>query len=113
MTMNMKNIREISRALLMTAVLAGSSLNNFAQSDDEIIEAARSVIKADRQVVVTETMQFSEAEAKSFWPIYHQYRAAMDSVGDGIKHLVLEYAGLYPDVPDERAKGMLKELAAF
>jgi hypothetical protein len=111
--MNMKNLREISRALLITAVLAGASLNNFAQSDDAIIEAARSVIKADRQLVVSDAMQLSEAETKSFWPIYHQYRAEMDTVGDGVKHLVLEYAGFYPDVPAERAKAMLKELASL
>jgi hypothetical protein len=35
----------------------------------------------------------------------------MDTLGDGVKHLVLEYAGLYPNVPDDRAKRMLKELA--
>jgi hypothetical protein len=55
-------------------------------------------------------MQLSAAEAEEFWPIYHRYRSEMDTVGDGIKHLVLEYAGLYPNVPDVRAKKMLKDL---
>jgi hypothetical protein len=106
----MKSLPIVSSALLFAAVLAGPPANSFAQSDDEIIEAARSTIKADRQAVVTESMQFSEVEAKSFWPLYQQYRAEMDTVGDGVKHLVLEYAGLYPNVPDDRAKRMLKEL---
>jgi Cu/Ag efflux protein CusF len=106
----MKSLPIVSSALLFAAVLAGLPANSFAQSEDEIIEAARSTIKADRQAVVTESMQFSEVEAKSFWPLYHQYRAEMDTVGDGVKHLVLEYAGLYPNVPDDRAKRMLKEL---
>ncbi|MFN0068472.1 MAG: hypothetical protein ACKVYV_12650, partial [Limisphaerales bacterium] len=70
-------------------------------------------IRADRQAIVTEAMQFTPTEAEAFWPVYHRYRAEMDAVGDGIKHLVLEYAGLYPDVPDDRAKEMLKELAAL
>ncbi len=84
-----------------------------AQSDDELIEAARSVIRADRQAVVTEAMQLTADEAAAFWPLYHQYRADLNTIGDGIKHLVLEYAGLYPSVPDDRAKAMLKELIAL
>lgn len=109
--MNMKSLSLVPHGLLLAAALALPFTRALAQSDDEIIEAARSMIKADRQAVVTDAMQFTEAEAKAFWPIYHQYRAEMDTVGDGVKHLVLEYAGLYPNVPDERAKRMLKELA--
>jgi hypothetical protein len=103
----------LARGLLLAAALAGPSANIFAQSDDEIIEAARGLIKADRQAVVTESMQLTEAEARTFWPLYHQYRADLDTVGDGIKHLVLEYAGLYPEVPEDRARRMLKEIAAL
>ncbi len=101
-----------SCGLLIAAALATLSPSTFAQSDDEILEATRSLMRADRQAVVTDAMQFTPGEAAAFWPVYHQYRAEMDKVGDGIKHLVLEYAGLYPNVPDARAKTMLKELAA-
>jgi len=111
--MNMKSLQIVPHGLLLAAALALPFTSALAQSDDEIIEAARSVIKADRQAVVTDTMQFTAAEAEAFWPVYHQYRAEMDTVGDGVKHLALEYAGLYPDVPDERAKRMLKELAGL
>jgi hypothetical protein len=111
--MKPKSLLLLARGLLFAAALAGPSANTIAQSDDEIIEAARSVIKADRQAVVTESMQLNETEAAAFWPLYHQYRADMDTVGDGIKHLVLEYAGLYPEVPEDRARKMLKELAAL
>ncbi|NJM54698.1 MAG: copper-binding protein [Verrucomicrobiae bacterium] len=110
--MKLKFLPIIPSGLLIAAALAGLSHSTFAQSDDDIIEATRSILKADRQAVVSEAMQLTEAEAKSFWPIYQKYRAEMDTVGDGVKHLVLEYAGLYPDVPDARAKTMLKELAA-
>jgi hypothetical protein len=102
-----------SFGLLIAAALAGLSPSTFAQSDDEILEATRSLIKADRQAVVTDAMQFTPGEGAAFWPVYHQYRAEMNKVGDGIKHLVLEYSGLYPTVPDARAKTMLKELAGL
>jgi hypothetical protein len=55
-------------------------------------------------------MQFTEPEAKAFWPLYKQYRADMDKSGDALLRLIKEYAQLYPDVPDDRAKVMLKDL---
>lgn len=109
--MKTKSLPLVRCGLLLATALALPITGALAQSDDDVIQAARSVLKADRQAVVTEAMQFTEAEATAFWPIYHQYRAELDTVGDGVKHLVLEYAGFYPDVPDERAKRMLKELA--
>jgi hypothetical protein len=97
--------------ILLAAGLAdGSRAQLQAQSVDDQLQVARSAIKADRQATVTEAMQLTEDEARAFWPIYHQYRTAMDNVGDGVKHLVIEYSHLYPNVPDERAKKMLKDL---
>jgi hypothetical protein len=40
-----------------------------------------------------------------------QYRAEMDKIGDGLVKVVHDYAMLYPDVPDDRAKKLLKELS--
>jgi len=107
----MKSFTTVLSPLFLAAALAVPSVSPLAQNEDDLIEAARSVIRADRQAVVADAMQFTDVEANAFWPIYHQYRAEMDTVGDGVKHLVLEYAGLYPDVPDDRAKKMLKQLA--
>jgi hypothetical protein len=84
-----------------------------AQSDEESINVIRSVIKADRQAVVAETLQLTEAESQGFWPLYHQYRAEMDKVGDGLLKLVQEYADYYPGVPEDRARKMLKEMGAL
>jgi len=111
--MKSKLFPQLACGCLLAAVCASPSLTAVAQSDDEIIEAARGVLKAQRQTVVADTMQLTETEAEGFWPVYHRYRAEMDTVGDAIKHLVLEYAGLYPNVPEDRAKKMLKDLAAL
>ena len=37
----------------------------------------------------------------------------MDKSADGIVELVLEYADLYPNVPDDRAKKLLKDYTAL
>ena len=56
-------------------------------------------------------MQFTEAEGKAFWPLYEPYRAEMEKQGDALLKLVKEYGQLYPNVPEDRAKVMLKDLA--
>jgi hypothetical protein len=82
-------------------------------SDQDAIALARSVIKADRQAIVTRTMQLTDTEAQGFWPLYQQYRADMDKVGDGMVKLVQDYAAVYPNVPEDRARTMLKDLLAL
>ena len=84
-----------------------------AVSTADAIEVVRSTYKADRQAFLAETMQLTESESAAFWPLYRSYRADMDKIGDGLVKLVLEYADVYPNVPEKRAQAMLKEYLAL
>jgi len=95
---------------LLTASLALVAGMGNAQTVDDQIQVARGVLKADRKATVAETMQFTESEGKAFWPLYEQYRTEMGKQGDTLLKLVKEYGQLYPNVPDDRARAMLKEL---
>jgi Cu/Ag efflux protein CusF len=110
--MTMKTKHTIKFTLLIAGVLTAPHLR-AAQANEDAIAVARSVIKADRQAVVAQAMQFTETESQAFWPLYREYRAEMDKVGDGIVKLVKEYANAYPNVPEDRAKTMLKDLTDF
>jgi hypothetical protein len=106
----MKTSHNLSLILLSAAALTLPRGQAIAQSDDDDIAVTRSLIKADRQKVVERSLQLTDTESQSFWPLYRQYRADMDAVGDGFVKLVKEYAGYYPDVPDDKAARMLKDL---
>jgi hypothetical protein len=97
--------------LLLTTGMAMLAWKGNAQTVDDQIQAARSALTADRKETVAEAMQFTEQEGKAFWPLYEQYRAEMQKKGDVLLKLIKEYAQLYPNIPDARAKVMLKELA--
>jgi len=99
--------------LLLAAGMAGLAVNGNAQTVDDEVQVARSALQADRKATVTEAMQFTDQEAKAFWPLYDQYRAKMQKQGDAVLRLVKDYGQLYPNVPDDRAKAMLKDLAKF
>ena len=91
----------------LSTVLIAPVPNSFAQSDQDLIEVARSVVNADRKAVVVAAMDLTDAESKEFWPLYHEYRTAMDKISDERLELALKYAKLYPSVPEDQATEML------
>ena len=99
-------------ALAVTLVMFTWSRAAAQNAVDEI-EIVRSALKADRKVVIAESLNLTDSESGGFWPIYRAYRAEMDKLGDGLVELVLEYADLHPNVPEDRAKAILKKLGAL
>src|SRR5260370_9602929 len=67
----------------LCGILIAPLQNASAQSDQDLIEVARSVVGADRKAVVVAAMEFTDTESKDFWPLYNEYRVTMDKVGDG------------------------------
>src|SRR6266705_6525781 len=102
-----------SLRLIFAALLAFLAPPAPAQNVVDQIEVVRGALKADRKVVIAVGMQLTDEESSGFWPIYRDYRVAMDKLGDGRIELVLEYADLYPNVPEDRAKQMLKKYSAL
>lgn len=80
-------------------------------TDEDAVQVLRSVMKVDREAVVTKALQLTAAESEKFWPLYHEYRAEMDKVGDGLLKVMQNYASFYPDVPQQPAETMLNDLA--
>lgn len=80
------------------------------QTEEESINVVRSVIQADRQAVVADALQLTDAEDQAFWPLYHEYRAEVDKVTDGLLKVIREYAEFYPNIPEGRAEALLKDL---
>jgi hypothetical protein len=92
----------------LSGLLAAPLSHAFAQSNQDLIEVARSAVNADRKAVVVAAMELTDEESKSFWPLYREYRSAMDKINDQRMDLVLGYAKLYPNIPDIEAKQILK-----
>src|SRR5258705_5491253 len=105
--MNLLPTRWLS-ILSISAMLAASLQHASAQSDQDLVEVARSAVTADRKAVVAAVMELTDAESKAFWPLYRDYRAAMDKVNDQRVNLILEYTRLYPNIPDLQASEMLE-----
>src|SRR5882672_1621240 len=112
-THSMKTI-PVSKMIIVAAIAAllASVRADAAENLVDTIELLRATFKADRQAAVAETLQLTESESVGFWPLYRSYRADMEKLGDSLLKLVLEYADVYPNVPEERARQLLKEYLA-
>ena len=66
-------------------------------------ELLRSDIRLQKAAIITEVMEFTEAEDAAFWPIYREYDAEMSKLGDERVRLIADYAGSYATLTDATA----------
>ena len=67
-------------------------------------ELLRSDIRAEKVAILTEVMEFTEAEDKVFWPLYREYEGEMATLGDERVALVADYARNYSTLTDAMAQ---------
>jgi hypothetical protein len=74
-------------------------------------ELLRSDVRAQAVAIITEVMQFSEAEDAKFWPVYREFERDLATINDDRLALIKEYAVNYEKmtdaVADKLARGAL------
>lgn len=66
-------------------------------------------IKADKKLLVADNMQLTEAEAKTFWPVYEQYQNELFLLRTRTLKLIKDYEGAYENMTNPTAKKLLDE----
>ena len=100
------------RALLLIAVGGILIAVNpaFAQLNAEDgIELTKTYIETDRKTIVMAAMELTEEQSKVFWPVYSDYRNAVDPVNDSFVDLLKKYADNYDTLTDEMASEMMMD----
>lgn len=110
-------MKRLHRSLFALLVLLAAALlpiqSRAQQSATDAIEIVRSIYQADRQAFVMDALQLNVGETAAFMPLYEAYRRDIDTLGDDLVKLILEYADYYPDVPADRAQRLLKQYTAL
>jgi uncharacterized membrane-anchored protein YhcB (DUF1043 family) len=70
-------------------------------------------IRADKKLFVAEIMQFTEAEAKAFWPVYESYQKDLAKLFERSAKLIDDYGKSYKSMTDGMAKRLLDELLSI
>lgn len=101
----------IKKSLGIVAALAVASLA-LAQGEAEVrqqLATDRATIQADRQAIVAEALPLTEEQAKAFWPLFREYRAQMEKLGDRAVELMIDYGKNMDMLTDEKASSLLDE----
>ena len=93
--------------ILSLLVLASTAPAQDKQADNMQILLEK--IKADKKLLVAENMQFTDAEAKAFWPVYEQYQAELFLLRARTMKLISDYAAAYDKMTNATAKKLLDE----
>jgi len=80
---------------------------------DAEIQLARSNVQADKNDIISHTMQFTQAESTAFWPVYSQYARDQKAIGDDRVQLFKDYAQNYDSMDEAKAKDMVQRMIAI
>jgi len=100
-------------AVILTGLLAVAAAGTVAAQTAPDLAAQRAEIQKDRNSVVAAALPLTTEQTTTFWPLYKEYRAEMQKVGDRLEKLIRDYAANYnTTLTDEQAAAHLKEFFA-
>jgi hypothetical protein len=106
-------MKSVKALLFAIAVMLSAPV--FAQAPTSAnMEILRQKLKADKKLVVAANMPLSDAEAKSFWPVYDAYQVELEQINRRLLATIKAYADAYRmgNIGDELAKKLLAEWLA-
>jgi hypothetical protein len=88
-----------------------------AQEADQMnMEIMKEKVKADKKLVVANNMTLTDAEAKTFWPLYDSYQKELEQINQRLMSTIKSYADAYNankgELSNDQAKKLLGEALA-
>ena len=95
-------------AIALTTSGAIAQTSGTTQGDlDTDIALLRSDIQAQKNDIIAHSMQFTDAQAKAFWPLYRDYSHQQQVIGDQRVSLIKDYASQYATMDDAKAEVLM------
>ena len=85
----------------------------LAQTVDDAIQLTRSAIQTERQAVVAANLGLNESESVVFWPMYRDYRNAVNQAADAKVDILRRLFSDYETLTDDEAMSLLDDHLAF
>jgi len=102
----------IALALAVSAPASAQTAQTGSTTNMEILAAK---IKADKKLLVAQTVGVTDAEGKAFWPIYEACQAELQGINKRLKTGIEGYAKEYNagTMTDAKAAAMVTEMFAI
>lgn len=101
--------------LVVVFAMPGLVIAQEKSADSTNMEILRDKLKADKKLMVAANMSLTDAEAKSFWPVYEEYQKELQALNARLKKTIESYAEAYNanTLTDETAKKLSDEAIAI
>ncbi|MFL7870145.1 MAG: hypothetical protein AB8I58_15050, partial [Anaerolineales bacterium] len=109
--MNTKRVLGLS--VVIAVVLIGFVSAPAVAQDNDNMEILREKLRADKKLIVAENMQLSDAEGKTFWPVYNAYQEEKSKLADRRRQVIQDYAANFQSLSDEVAKDLVDRSLAI
>jgi hypothetical protein len=94
------------KSILLTILLLAVP---FAALADEAMDLKKQIMFSQKKVIMLENIDFTEEEAKAFWPIYDKHQEELFQVNQSAAKLILAYASVFQTLTDEQAFKIIDE----
>ena len=88
----------------IAAAQAPASTDSTSLNLTAYAELLRADVRAQKVAILVEVMGFTDAEDRTFWPLYREYDAEMTKLGDERVALIAEYVSQYDALTDPVAE---------
>lgn len=103
----------MKKSVLVSIAIIFSSVQLFAQSEDDYIEIVRDVLKTEKKVAIAEVMELSPTESAPFWELYNEYNFELSKVQNQRVSLIKDFASNYENMTNEKADELWSNLLSY
>ena len=103
----------MKKTLLVSLAIIFSSVQLFAQSEDDYIEIVRDVLKTEKKAAIAEVMELSTTESAPFWELYNEYNFELSKVQNERIALIKDFAANFDNMNDEKADEIMTGVLSF
>ena len=103
----------MKKTVLVSLAIIFSSVQLFAQSEDDYIEIVRDVLKTEKKAAIAGIMELSDTESAPFWELYNEYTFEMSKVQNQRISLIKDFAASYENMTDEKADELWTRMLTF
>ena len=104
-----KRIMVVGMTALMFFLSVGAWSAMAQDPSTESMEIVREKLRADKKFFISQNMELTAAEEKSFWPVYEEYQAELMELGERKLKMIQAFAKHYEAMSDEKARKLLNE----
>ena len=103
----------MKQALVLFVIFVGAAFGASAQTEDSSIKLARSAVETERQELLAANLELGEALRDVFWPLYTEYRSAVNKILDAKVEFYERFFSSYETLSDTEALTLLDEHFEF